>query len=683
MSKHAQITEQDARSALVFAGASDWVNVTEFQRAKGHIGHGVYNGQYNWLFEEQIKLGPQTIHWYYRTIDEVVRSTALDSLASISIDYDPSFEQVTFHHARILRGDEVIDIAVEARYILMRREKNFESSMLDGQWTLGATLPDIRVGDLIDVAFTCKGTPAIFEDRFGPTIWMQGHQFHKCRRVRLVNPVEKALYMKPFLMGCVTPVITRSDDGLYDSLVFEDFDVEPYYWEEGTPDWLRTWRGFYVSNVETWGEIAELERGGYENDCDYPDGLLATIADIETRFSDKGERIVEALRWVQEHIRYFCVSMGTGGYVPRALSEIYNNRMGDCKDVSKLMVAMLSRLGIEAYPALVDTRYGLDLISSIPRIWAFDHCIVMVNYNNRSYWFDATSLIQYGSLEVIDQADFGYALPLKAQSDLTPMASGLLAGREGVDEAPLIYDVVETIYLPSKGHEPCRITIDYTYRFMTADYMRYALGSKNFNNFAKDTCELYAHLYGQGTICALPQISDNRRDNVLTISQSIETNKPFMSVGQPGVKLFVSPESAFGRILPEPETRGRFFPYDIGLIRRVRHETRIITDYRLDLPVGEKTWHFGPLSLRFKGVRDKKTYIAIREYEARKTYLIPKDKHALDEAYNEIDAYDRLSILVSEQKIFTWKRGFVLRALMWGLPAVLVALGLIIMAILK
>jgi hypothetical protein len=672
--------EADARAALSFAAPEPWVRQTHFERPKILPADGVHEGAISWLFEEQIRLDAD-IGWYYRTIDEVVKPQGLDELATIMIDFDPFYERIVFHHARILRQGRVIEHDISERYILMRREKNFESSKLDGQWTVGLSLPDVRLGDIVDVAFTSWGMPSIFKDRFGPSIWMQGHRYHHCRRVRLLCPTSSPMLVKPFMMGCPDPQILRGGEGGYDHYLFEDFAVEPYYWEPNTPDWLRLWRGFYMTNLVHWDEVAQLQRPGYEQGLDFPPELRAVVDEIMAQYPKASDRICVALRYVQENIRYFSVSMGTGGYVPRSLDDIFIDRMGDCKDVSKLLVAMLNAMGIEAWPALVDTRFGLDLINSPPRLWAFDHCIALVVHQGRNYWFDATSLPQHGRLEVMAEADFGYGLPLKPKSELIPMssglkASGLGAGRSDIAEPPLIYEVLEHIHLASKPGQMTRIDIDYIFRHTAADYRRYSLSHARLDNFAKDTCELYAELYGVDTLCALPQISDDKTSNQISIRQSFETKQPWMVTGRDSVRLFASPESAFGRLLDAPDARLRFYPYALGPMRRVRHTTRLTTNLPLKLPVIDKLWHFGPLTVSAKAYHEAGVYISTRDYVNTKTYLLPDDKRRLDEASDAIFGFDRLAVLEIDQSVFSWWQGFKVRGLIWALPALLLAFGL-------
>jgi len=62
----------------------------------------------------------------------------------------------------------------------------------------------------------------------------------------------------------------------------------------------------------------------------------------------------------------------------------------------ELIAAMLTRMGIESYPALVDTRTGHDLVNQPPRIGAFNHCISMAVLDGQTYWFEGTSSVAQG-----------------------------------------------------------------------------------------------------------------------------------------------------------------------------------------------------------------------------------------------------------------------------------------------
>ncbi|MFX6296420.1 DUF3857 domain-containing protein, partial [Acinetobacter baumannii] len=54
----------------------------------------------------------------------------------------------------------------DARIELMRREQQLERQMIDGVRTALLVISDVRVGDIVDVAYTLEGENPIFEGRY-------------------------------------------------------------------------------------------------------------------------------------------------------------------------------------------------------------------------------------------------------------------------------------------------------------------------------------------------------------------------------------------------------------------------------------------------------------------------------------------------------------------------------------
>ena len=658
--------EEDVRRRIQFAPAPSWVKELEFKRPQ-HLDQGKAPwGLYTWLVDDQARLDTRPQR-YNRTVEEVVNLSALDYLANFTLPFNPYYDDLTIHYIRILRGDEVIEVDVEKRYFVMRRERSFERLVLDGRWTLAINLPDVRVGDIIDTAMTLAGDPACFQGEISMPIPLQSGIYWDRRHVRMIVPPARKLILKPFGMGWTEPQKAAMADGATE-LVWEDKNIPPCDYEYDMPGWVIPARGFFSTSIDSWERVADLMRAGFEGDNDYPAGLLQVIDKIMADHKDPRDRIVAAVRWVQDNIRYFAFSFGEGGFVPRSLVEIYRDRIGDCKDVSKTIAAMLTRMDIEAYPALVDTRRGHDLINQPPRLGAFNHCISMCYFEGKTYWFEGTSVVaQGGDLEHLAQNDLGYSLILKPKSDLIRM----------MDKRPALdYEVREVIHLPSKKGAETLIEIDYIYRGGRADGIRAELQHQSLSSYVEDRCALFSYVYGMN-MCAIPQMIDDRKNNEITINTLVTTTNPWHRTGVPHEKIFFSPESGFDYVVEEPNGR-RFFPFDMGDVREGRITTVIKTDYKLDLPTKTKSWNFGGLSLSFTPRQTADGYEAVRDYAVTRPWLTPEEKGAMDQAYGEIGAYDRLSIRVVEKRVAPWLPSFLVRVAVW---AAIPAIGLGILAL--
>ena len=64
------------------------------------------------------------------------------------------------------------------------------------------------------------------------------------------------------------------------------------------------------------------------------------------------EKLERIFTFVQQKIRYVAVSIGIGSYQPHFAEDVFQNRYGDCKDMSTLIVALARAAGIPAYSGL-------------------------------------------------------------------------------------------------------------------------------------------------------------------------------------------------------------------------------------------------------------------------------------------------------------------------------------------
>lgn len=91
------------------------------------------------------------------------------------------------------------------------------------------------------------------------------------------------------------------------------------------------------------------------------------------------------------------MSLGQGRYTPHRAEDVLANRYGDCKDKHTLFAALLSAIGIKAYPALLASSMKLD--SDFPSPGLFDHVITAIPQGDSFLFLDTTpELAEYGYL---------------------------------------------------------------------------------------------------------------------------------------------------------------------------------------------------------------------------------------------------------------------------------------------
>ena len=134
----------------------------------------------------------------------------------------------------------------------------------------------------------------------------------------------------------------------------------------------------------TWGKVApKLVQ------TDRIDEIINSL-DIADNATDH-EKIMAVYAYLQKNIRYVFAHLGRGGYEPHFPNEILDSKYGDCKDQTVLALVLLNALGIEAYPALVETINAGKSDTSLVKL-IFDHMLVWIpaSATHDDIWMDTS-----------------------------------------------------------------------------------------------------------------------------------------------------------------------------------------------------------------------------------------------------------------------------------------------------
>jgi tetratricopeptide (TPR) repeat protein len=117
--------------------------------------------------------------------------------------------------------------------------------------------------------------------------------------------------------------------------------------------------------------------------------------------------------YILENITYSDVSFMHSNFVPQKASRTITTRLGDCKDMATLFVALCRESGIDANLVLIATRDNGRNQLPLPSV-GFNHCIAQLNIDNKIYYLELTN----------KQLPFGAALPVDLASDILPIPFG-------------------------------------------------------------------------------------------------------------------------------------------------------------------------------------------------------------------------------------------------------------------
>lgn len=377
------------------------------------------------LHDTQVSLLQEGVVIHVHAVQRVLTRSGAERAAQLVLEFDPTYERLEIHSILVWRAGSYIEHAQAstASLHLLRREKQLERLALNGRLSATLLIPDVRVDDRVEYAFTQYSNNPVASGRYAA--WMVFNSYGPWveTRQRLLRPMARSLDLKAFNQP---PEAVRAVAG----------DVEETRWclarqqrrtlEDLVPPWMVKAPSYQVTEFRAWREVAELFEPYYRETV-LPEDLAREIDDIGSKHARDADRAVMWLRFVQGHIRYFALSLGEGGLIPRSLEAIWTGRFGDCKDAARLYVAGARRLGLDASAALVSTTHGPSLAEFLPSVQSFNHMVVRLRLDGATYWLDPTLQTQGGSLGNIDFPHVGWALPISSETTALEVLSSAKA----------------------------------------------------------------------------------------------------------------------------------------------------------------------------------------------------------------------------------------------------------------
>lgn len=145
-----------------------------------------------------------------------------------------------------------------------------------------------------------------------------------------------------------------------------------------------------VSDAGQWPGIVSEIRRSFDTALEDSAGLDALVEHLTGDAESVKEKISRIHEFVARDIRYVSVSRDGHSTVPHTITETLENRFGDCKDKSALLVALLNRLEIAAVPVLVATDRSVPAAMPVPSSNYFNHMVVCFKLGEEQFCLDAT-----------------------------------------------------------------------------------------------------------------------------------------------------------------------------------------------------------------------------------------------------------------------------------------------------
>lgn len=559
--------------AIKFAPPSNWVRPHFFdQLSATNLDAGT--DQHMLLLEQQINVASNET--FVHSVRQILTTDGVQNGATITIDFNPGYQSLTFHWARIWRDGQHLDCLDTNQVKIVQSEQELDQFILNGQQTAILVLDDVRVGDIIDYSYSIKGANPIFGGHFSAAVPVQLEQPAERLLTRLLWPKDRPLYVK--MHGCsVQPaaiVETNTIEYTWDLRQMPALAIE-----DSLPGWYDPEAWVQLTDFGSWAEVNRWALSLFQVGSPFSPELSRQIAEWK-QIPDQEQQILSVLRFVQDDVRYFGIEIGTSAEKPADPSTVFARRYGDCKDKSWLFVTILRALGIESYPVLVNTTLGHTLDDWRPSASAFDHCIAVVQYNGQTYWLDPTMSYQRGPLAA-------HYLPAYERGlIISPGTTGLTVIPQSVNFS----QTTTTEYFQIGGKdEPSDLKVVTIAEGGDADRLREFFATTERADIEKSYVHFYSDLYPGIKMSSPIVIEDNENQNRIQTTEFYSIDNVWTRSDKDGKYSCEFYPSTIAALLKTPVDTDRTMPLGISFPQHQILRTEVILPRAWPSDVERKT----------------------------------------------------------------------------------------------
>jgi hypothetical protein len=526
-----------------------------------------------------------------------------------------------FHSIRIIRGKESINKLQPAKIKVIQQEEELDMHLYDGSLSAVLFLEDVRKGDIIEYSYTMKGFNPVFKGKYSG-LFETGYSVPVYNLYyKLLVPEGREVQIKNSLTEVRYEMKKTGNETCYEWKLSK---VPAMGEQDYTPSWYDPYPMIMVSEYKSWKDVNDWALNLFPFNGKLSPGLQKKVREIEKAYTSPEQRILAALHFVQDDVRYLGIEMGQNSHRPNSPDKIYAQRFGDCKDKSYLLCTLLRAMGIEANPVMINTSYKKTIMEWLPTPQSFDHVTVRVLYNGRYYWFDPTIAYQRGNINTISYPDYHCGLVI---SDSTTMLTAIPLQNKGMVNVKEQFDIPDM-----SGNARLIVRTEYTGSY--ADDIREQFNSNSRAEMKRTFREYYSRYYEEIETDSLSYTDNDSTGMVITWEYYSIQNLWKLEKGVK--KSYFSPYVIKG-ILRKPKDIKRTMPFSIDYPAKYQEEITINVPEEWGSDQSVEDISCSAFKMRMQCDYYSKKFRIRYEYESLKDHVLPGEADAFFTSFNKAD----------------------------------------------
>lgn len=451
---------------------------------------------------------------YIHTAFKIWNAIDLQHLSQLQIDFDPSYENMTIHECKVFRDGRWISKLDMNELRVLQREKSLKDFIYTSRLTVLAFFEDVRIGDIIDCSFSRTGS--LFK-QFAEIFPIQYQIPPEKQYLRIIKPSNRIFQTQIFPSDWSQYLIETDNE-----CVLEMTTNSAIKKEKNQPFGYRNSGYFEISENSDWNQTSSeliplyLLNDSLSNDPE----AMQLVNKWKENSTSLEEQAIQAVRFVQDEIRYVGIESGIDGFKPTDPLVTLQRRFGDCKGKSQLLRAFLSMLGIHSDICLVNTNLRECIKDYFPNRFLFNHAIIRITLHDHFVFVDSTIPNEGGNLN----------------QSYCPFNCGLVIDEDRVELVPIFQEIANPeiecktdLDLSSDNQINLNLNIDFY--GIQATLSRNTWKKIGFKKMIEDFKNHLEAQFDDISMTTTPQIVDDRATNHLKISALIQLDEPWSTAG--------------------------------------------------------------------------------------------------------------------------------------------------------
>ena len=265
---------------------------------------------------------------YTRLVLLMENETGVQDYGNLRFRFDPSYQTLQLHSVRIHRAGVILNRLDQSKIRVIQPEPGLSNGVLTGDKTAVVLIEDLRVGDVLEYAFTLAGADPVLAGHYSRRLAAQSSVPIEHQRFRIIWPTEKPLTYRQST-GVRPPAIESRESLTEYWWQWENLSAIPY--EDLVPPGVEVYPMVELSDFTNWASVVQWGAPMYDaSKTSLPSELLELIDKWKEQPSAE-LRAREAVQFLQNEVRYTGLMDGLGSHHPASPAETFQKRYGDCK----------------------------------------------------------------------------------------------------------------------------------------------------------------------------------------------------------------------------------------------------------------------------------------------------------------------------------------------------------------